>query len=111
MKTYDMYGTTLSIYEAAKSLEQLLHIKFEERESSYVGVYFTTGSFSPTDSLDVEKFEIRENFDPVDSQVSMKEYSEWPTLLDIGRTERSKEIYEILKNDESNFTLLKSETF
>ena len=33
MKTYDMYGTTLSIYEAAKSLEQLLHIKFESIES------------------------------------------------------------------------------
>ena len=103
MKTYDMYGTTLSIYKVAEILSELLNLQFEERESSYVGVYLTT------DYLAEEQFEVRTNFDPLDNEPAELNFPEWPTLLYISGTDRSKQIYETIKNTEMNFALLKSE--
>lgn len=42
MRNYDTYGSKLSIYETANLLSGLFNLQFQERESSFNGIYLTT---------------------------------------------------------------------
>jgi hypothetical protein len=104
MHQYDLYGTQLSIYEAANILENLLNLKFEERESSFTGVYLTT------DFMATEKFKVITNLDPIDGEPAELDYPPYRTLLYISGTNRSQEIHlNITQQNSHAFTLLKSE--
>lgn len=106
MKTYDLYGTELSIYEVAEILELSLNLKLQERESSYLGVYLTT------DYLAIEQFKIRKNWDPIDREAAELQYAQYTTLLYLSGTDRSIIVKESLDTyAQGKFILLKSEIF
>ncbi len=63
MKTYDLYGSKLSLVEAKNILQELLSLNFEIKNSEYKGgEYFYAGNRLGED------FEVRQNIDPYDGE-------------------------------------------
>ena len=98
-----MYGSKLSIYETANLLSGLFNLQFQERESSFSGVYLTT------DFTVQENVKVKENQDPEDGEAVEDDYREWPTLVYFNFTNKSKIIFDKLKgNYPEEFTLIES---
>lgn len=105
MATYDLYGfLSIDIYEAKKSLEAALDIKFEAHDSSYQGEhYFRSGK-----STD-EHFVLKRNIDLYDNEsveISSPEYS---ILFYVNDTSRSIELQGKMAQKARRFVLLRHE--
>lgn len=106
MATYILYGSKVSPTEAKEVLEELLRLHFEARESDYQnGEYFQAGNRTG------EHFELKKNADPFDGDPVEMKFPEFPTLLYINATSRSKELTEILGRAHCRFALLRHEDF
>ncbi len=63
MKLYEIYGTFLSLVGAKEKIESLCSLEFEERESSYYGIYYIQGK-----KYEGESFQIIDNIDLLDNE-------------------------------------------
>jgi len=88
MKSYDLYGfISDDLNELAKSLEHRLSVLFTLHESSYRG-----GTYYRSGIPGQEEFILQRNYDPLENELAEPEFPEYPIILYIGPTERSKEI-------------------
>jgi|26BtaG_2_1085354.scaffolds.fasta_scaffold42398_2 hypothetical protein len=83
MKIYETYGTLLEITQAKEKVMYLCSLKFEERESSYHGVYYVSG-----DKYNGESYQIVNNIDLLDNE--KLEDIEFPVILYINNITSNK---------------------
>ncbi len=101
MKTYDIYGAEAGDIEKIRNaLEDVLLIRLDPRESSYMGEYFLG-------NLDDEEFQLRRNSDPIDGESIEKALPKNGILLYVNRTKRPKELEKLLLTRVPEFQLLK----
>jgi len=106
MATYILFGTNAPLGEAREAVEKLLSLKFEGRVSDYQsGEYFLAGDKAG------EYFELKRNLDPFDGDPAEMNFPEFPTLLYINATSRSKTLKEIVGGAQGEFSLLRHEDF
>lgn len=102
MKTYDIYGTSsLTATQLRDRLTALLDRDFEERESSYLGVYYKAGS------LGGEHLVILDNVHEDPDELPVLEFASVPVILEVNATQRPDELRELLAGV-PGLTLLRS---
>ncbi|WP_017454446.1 hypothetical protein [Herbaspirillum rubrisubalbicans] len=103
MAIYVLYGVmSENMEEVKESLEVALNLNFEARESAYQGgQYFVSGKRT------TENFVLKRNLDPIDGEPVELKFPEYPILLYINDTSRSLEIMKKIKENASQFALLK----
>lgn len=105
MKTYDLYGTSeLSASQLRDRATQLLGVEFQERDSSYRGVYYRAGD------LRGEHFVVLSN-GPEDDPDELPEpdFADKRVLLEVNATERKESLRELLASI-PELTLLRTKT-
>jgi hypothetical protein len=103
MSTSLIYGCKLaSLQEVRVKLEEALGLAFQERDSSYIGIYFVYYE------NDIKLLELRENVDPLDDEPFLPEFATYKSLLHVnqGPTNLGDVAEALKKLDE--FVLLKS---
>lgn len=105
MATYDLYGFLSSdISEAKNLLEDALHIKFEDHESTYqAGGYFRNGSSAN------EHFILKRNLDPYDAEPAEMSFPKHPILFYVNDTSRSEDLQRRVVQKSGSFVLLRHE--
>lgn len=100
---YDLYGArNVSAFQAKIKLENILGIRFEERESSFQGgAYFKYKNQS-------ENFILKNNLDLIGGEPAEQTFDQYQILLYINSTDRSAELSSKILEDES-FELLRHE--
>jgi hypothetical protein len=83
MKIYEIYGTLLDLTSCKEKIESLCSLKFEERESSYHGLYYICG-----EKYNGENYQIVENIDLLDNEPL--EESDYPVILYINNIKSDK---------------------
>lgn len=103
MLSNDLYGLIDKDLEAARRLiEQVLGIRFEGHDSSYLGgVYYRYGAFN------AEHFVLHQNLDIVDNEPIEPSYSAYPLLLYVNKTDRSEQIAALVTEMVEGAALLK----
>jgi hypothetical protein len=102
VKTYDLYGTSsLTTVQLRDRLAALLDISFQERESSYRGIYYKAGD------LGGEHLVILDNVHEDPDEVPVLEFAAVPVILEVNATQRPDELRELLA-DVAGLALLRS---
>ena len=105
MKTYDLYGFLLGdINKAKETLENVLSIKFEGRDSSYHGEYFKWN-----EECSDENLILKHNIDTIDEEPVEMTFAEYPILLYVNNTLRSVDLQGVIAQKAKEFILLRHE--
>ncbi|MDX2139165.1 MAG: hypothetical protein SF123_13840 [Chloroflexota bacterium] len=96
-KSYDLYGFTLDTIEiVARKLEVVLEVQFERRNSSFLSEYYVSGKSNG------ENFQLLFNRNDEDEDAEGEaywhepEFKSYPVILRVNKTNRSKELQEII---------------
>lgn len=91
MSTYDLYGFQLDDLEYARAAtESALKVEMVPHDSLYLGEYYLG-------QMGEAEIQIRRNLDPLDGELSEREFPNMRILLYVNKTERAKEIGLTLK--------------
>jgi len=86
MSTYDLYGIQLNDLEHARAaIESALKVEMVLHDSLYLGEYYLG-------RMGEAEVQIRRNLDPLDGELSEREFPNMGILLYVNRVERAKEI-------------------
>lgn len=99
MKVYEVYGTLLDLEGCREKLELICSLKFEERDSSYYGLYYISG-----EKYNGESYQIVNNVDLLDNEPL--EEVDFPVILYINNITSDKNKI-IVESD--NFVLISRE--
>lgn len=90
MSTYDLYGFQLGDLERARAaIESALKVEMVLHDSLYLGEYYLG-------RMGEAEIQIRRNLDPLDGELSEREFPKMRILLYVNRAERAREIGQIL---------------
>lgn len=104
MKTFDLYGTSsMTPTQLRDRLTPLLGTGFQERESSYWGIYFLGGD--PRG----EHFRIVDNVHEDPEELPYMEFAHVPVLLEANEPERPDELRALLTSVPGLVLLRRSE--
>jgi hypothetical protein len=86
MSTYDLYGFQLDDLEYAReAIESALKLEMVLHDSLYIGEYYLG-------QMGEAEIQIRRNLDPLDGELSEREFPNMRILLYVNKAERAKEI-------------------
>ena len=102
MSVYDLYGATSDDINKAKvELEEALGLKFEARDSFFLGEYFRSGQQYEAD------FQLRFNLDPLDLEPAEMDFPDYRLLLYVNGTCKENEIFGRLQAGAKEFVFLR----
>lgn len=91
MTTFDLYGTSaLTPAQLRDRLTSVLEISFQERESSYLGIYYAGGDTRG------EHFRILDNVHQDPEERPYTDIPDTPVLLEVNATDRPDAIRRLL---------------
>ncbi len=91
MKTYVLYGLPDGpLEDYVQRLSSALGIGFTAHESSYRGVYYSSGP------LGQEHFDLQPNYLPHEEEWMVEKYRDFPVLLYVNETTRADELDRLL---------------
>lgn len=107
MAAYDLYGCKLSVLtDAKRSLESLLGVQFERRNSSYQGgEYYRHGAEA------AEHFILKKNIDPYDDEPAEAKFPDYPILFYVNASERPAQLRDGIERLGEGFILLRHDDF
>jgi hypothetical protein len=93
VKTFDVYGTSsMTPAQLRDRLTSLLKTGFQERESSYWGIYFLGGDPRR------EHFRILDNVHDDPEELPYLEFADVPVVLEVNEPDRPDELRELLES-------------
>lgn len=103
MRVYDTYGIAhRDIRTVANRLEEVFGIKWELRESSFIGEYYFSGSLGLGES-----FQLESNFNEAEGDWYEPEFKHYVLLLRVNLSKRYKEIESLLENSSLEKVLIR----